>query len=290
VSDTDAGASACWQDRRMITARLSIGALVPVLALAGLPSAAGALGLNPAFPRTIAILHSTAQIHPTRFEVSTRSVGRKIRVTVHVVATGIGGARKFVVAVGPCTGGTPTSPLCKPTATARVTASTTRIAVTRRFLVARPAAARDALRVTLTPAGDAVPYQPTHVGGGGGMGEILLNDGDWRFKQGTLWGIAMSEPSGVTINQVKFNSRTYAWTGTSRSDLAVSTKIGYESETPRWNFANTMHAGKPYNFHHTPASPIQDTRTSPRAFSIGADAGAQPLFTVRVPLPVWGGM
>ena len=263
--------------------------LAPAVAVLAVPAAAPGVGVPPTFPRTIAILGSTGQIHATRFEASTRATHGKVRVTVRVTAAGVGRPRGLVISVGPCTRATPTSPLCKPTASARITATVAGTSVTRSFLVARPPARHDALRVTLTPSGVPVPFLPERVGGGGGMGEILLNGGAWRLDQGTPWGIVVTEPAGIAISGVKFNSRTYAWAGTSQQQVAVSTKIGYEGQTPRWDFANTMAAGTPFRFRRTPGSPIYEARPQARAFSFRAEAGTQPLFTLRVPLPPWAG-
>ena len=88
---------------------------------------------------------------------------------------------------------------------------------------------------------------------------------------------------------VKFNSRTYAWGATSQQQVAVSTKIGYEGQAPRWDFSNTMPAGTPFAFRRTPSSPIYEARPQARAFSLRADIGTQALFTLRVPLPPWRG-
>jgi hypothetical protein len=258
-------------------------------ALGVAPATAGAVGLPPTFPRTIAILGSTPQIQPTRFDVATRAVGRKVRVTVRVAATSSDAARALVISVGPCTAGTSTSPLCKPTANTRVNVTAKGTSVSRSFLVARPTASRDALRVTLTPSGVPIPYRPQNVGGGGGMGEILLNAGTWRFMQGTRWGVDEPALAGVRVGQVKFNSRTYAWSGLAQADTPIATKIGYEGQAPRWTFPSTMRAGRTYNFRRTPTSPIQEARTTPRAFAFRADSGAARVFEVRVPLPAWSG-
>ncbi|HEX5898979.1 MAG TPA: hypothetical protein VFY32_06230 [Solirubrobacteraceae bacterium] len=263
--------------------------LASAIALLAVPAAAPGVGVPPTFPRTIAILSSTDQFHATRFEVSTRATHGKVRVTVRVTAAGVGRARGLVISVGPCTRGTPTSPLCKPTSSARITATVAGTSVTRSFLVARPPARHDALRVTLTPSGQPVPFLPERVGGGGGLGEILLNGGAWGIDQGSRWGIVVTEPAGVTISGVKFNSRTYAWGATSEQQVAVSTKVGYEGQAPRWDFANTMRAGTLFGFRRTPASPIYDARAQTRAFSFRADIGTQPLFTLRVSLPPWRG-
>ena len=114
---------------------------------------------------------SRSSAPPTR---STRRASRsplrathgKVRVTVHVTAAGVGRPRDLVISVGPCTRGTTTSPLCKPTASARITATVAGTSVTRSFLVVRPPARHDALRVTLTPSGQPVPFLPERVGGG----------------------------------------------------------------------------------------------------------------------------
>jgi len=269
--------------------RASFSCLLVVAAVAvTAPAPARALGLPPTFPRTIAILHDTPLVHPTAFEVSTRVIGTKVRVRVRAELYGIGTASKVVMSVGPCTGGTVTSPLCRPTASARVLAPVGGTHWVRAFLVDRPSARRDALRVTLTPAGEPVPYRPERVGGGGGMGEILLNAGAWRFMQGTNWGIRTSAPAGTTMGQVKFNSRTYQWAGLAKSETRVATKIGYTGRTPRWDFANTMRADAPFTFRRTPTSPVQERRSTPRSFTFSAGiTGGASLFTARVPLPRW---
>jgi hypothetical protein len=261
---------------------------VTALGLGSMPAGAAAAGLPASFPRTIAILSSSAQVHPTRFEIATRPVAGRMRVDVRVAGVASGRERALVVAVGPCTGGTATSPLCRPTARARFAIATTGSDLSHSFLVARPAARRDAVRVTLTPAGVPVPSRPENVGGGGGMGEILLSGGTWRFRPGTRWGIAEAQ-AGARVDHVKFNSRTYAWSGLAQADTPVTTRIGYEGQAPRWTFANTMRAGRPFSFRRTPTSPVQERRVAPRAFSFSASSAAGSLFSVRVPLPAWSG-
>jgi hypothetical protein len=157
-------------------------ALLPAVALLALPSSAASLGLPTAYLRSIVITGSGQGVQVMRFEVSARSVASKVRVTVRVGAKSTAGTRGLVVAVGPCTAGPATSPLCKPTASARLVLSKTPIDTTRSFLVARPARFPDALRVTLTRADQPVPFARERVGGGGGTAEMLLNGATWRFR------------------------------------------------------------------------------------------------------------
>ncbi len=262
-----------------------------LLLLAGLaaPSPAGALGLPTTLPRTIAITGSDEGFRVTRFEVSTSSDGSKVKVTTRLTAVSTSGRRALVIAVGPCTGGAVTSPLCKPRATASVTVGTRTVSATRTLIVPRPAAKPDALRVTLTRAGRPIPYRPERVGGGGGTGEILLNGGTWRYRPGTRWGLVAAPPAGVSIDRVSFNSRTYLWRGSSTTQRTVSTKIGYANQTPRWNFAGTMGAGAPYSFRRTPSVPAQSKRSSPRTLLFSADLQGGNLFTVRLPMAPWSG-
>lgn len=263
--------------------------LLPAVALLALPSTAASLGLPATYSRSIVITGSGQGVRVLRFEVATRSVRSKVRVTVRVAATSITGKRGLVVAVGPCTAGPATSPLCKPSAYARLRISGTPTDSTRSFLVARPARFPDALRVTLTSAGQPVPFQRDRVGGGGGTAEILLNGGTWRFRQGTRWGLVATPPRGVVLDRVWFNSRRYEWRATSQDGGTVSTKIGYELERPRWDFTNTMQPGVPFSFYRTPSVPAQSLRLTPRVLSFTADIGPRRLFAVRTPLPVWRG-
>jgi hypothetical protein len=265
------------------------GALPALAALLALPSAAGTVGIPGTFPRAIVIVGSNQGVSVSRFEVSARATGRKVRVTVRVAATGVGHARHLVLAVGPSTAGPPSSPLCKPAATARLTVPTTGVDVTRSFVVPQPARNPDALRVTLTGGGQPIPYERNHVGGGGGTAETLLNGGTWRYRQGTRWGFVASPPAGVVLGGVKFNSRTYAWKATSTSDATAVTRIGYEGAAPRFTFTTALPAGATRSLRHTPSRPGVDPRPAPRTLLYTADVGAQRMLTVRIPLPAWRG-
>ena len=184
-----------------------------------------------------------------------------------------------------------TSPLCRPTATSRVAAPVGGTHWSRRLTIPRPSSKHDAIRVTLTESTHPIPYRPENVGGGGGTAELLLNGGTWRYHQGTEWGIFTSPTEGISLSQIKFNSRTYAWSGSALGDVLVHTTIGYAGETPRWNFANTMKAGVPFSFRRTPSVPIYSQRSAPRTLIYSAAMANEPQFTVKVPLPAWvGGM
>ncbi len=264
-------------------------ALPSIAALVALPSPATAVGIPGGFPRAIVIVGSSQGVSVSRFEVSTRAVSRKLRVTVRVAAVGTGRTRHVVLAVAPSTAGPASSPLCRPVATARLTVPTSGVDVTRSFVVRRPAGKPQALRVTLTDAGRPVPWQPNHVGGGGGTAEILINGGTWRYQQGTRWGFVASPPTGVELSAVKFNSRTYAWTATSPTDASAITRIGYADSAPRFTFTTTLAAGAAASLRHAPSRPGLDPRPTPRTLLYTADIGAQRLFTVRIPLPEWDG-
>jgi hypothetical protein len=264
-------------------------ALPAIAALVALPSPAAAVGIPGTFPRAIVIVGSSQGVAVNRLEVSTRAVSRGLRVTVRVAAIGVGGTRHVVLAVAPSTAGPPSSPLCRPAATARLTVPTTSIDVTRSFVVRRPVGKSDALRITLTGAGSPIPWQPNHVGGGGGTAEILLNGGTWRYQQGTRWGVVAPSQPGVIPSAVKFNSRTYGWTATSGTDATAITTIGYEGAAPRWTFTTKLAAGVAGSLRHTPSRPGLDARPTPRTLLYAADLGAQRLFTVRIPLPAWSG-
>jgi hypothetical protein len=269
---------------------LAVGACGTAL-LALQASDADAVGLPATFPRTIATIGSAQGVRVARFEVATRAAGARVRVKVRVAAATISGhARAFDLAVAPCTGGaTATSPLCRPRVTVRLRIGARSGVVTRAVLVPRPAARRDALRVTLNAAGAKPVWRPENVGGGGGTGEILLNGGAWRFQPGTWWGVVARPPAGVALDRISFNSRTYAWTGTADAETVVSTRIGYHGAAPRWDFTNTMGAGRPFAFRRTPSTPARDERAAPRALDFTAQRGADQLFAVSVPMPAWDG-
>lgn len=269
---------------------ISLSALVIAL-VAAFPAGAGAMGLPGTFSRTITITGTKQNVRVSRFVVTTRASGtKKVRVTVGVGALSLKGSQQLVIAVAPCVRGDSTaSPYCKPAATAKLRLGATELQATRSFTVPRPAKNPDALRVTLTAGGAKVPYLSRNVGGGGGTAELLLNGGTWRFHQGTAWGLTSAAPAGITLDHVLFNSRRYEWRGTAAADTPVSTTIGYAGLTPVWNFSNTMRAGKPFNFYRTPSQPVQAIRRTPVDFRYGASIGGAPLFTVRLPLPVWSG-
>lgn len=268
-------------------------ALLPaaLAAAAALPAPAGALGLPETFPRTIVITGTGQGVRVGQFDVTTRPAGTRVRVTVRVRATALRGRRPLLIGVAPCTGGTRTSPACRPRWTARLTATTAGVRATRTALVARPASNPGALRVTLTAGTRTsdIPSATRNVGGGGGTAEILLNGGTWRSMAGSPWGVTAAPPSGVTIDRVWFNSRRYEWNGLAAAGTPVTTTFGYEGAPPVWTFRNTMAAGRPFGFYRTPTRPLQDRRTVPRAYSYSAASAAGRLFTLRVPLPPYAG-
>src|SRR5215212_3750897 len=192
-----------------------------------LPATAGALGLPTTFPRTIVITGIKQQVRVDRFQVATKSQGTRMRVTVKVGATSLGGSRRLLIGVAPCSGGTLTSPSCVPHATSALTLGTNRVNVQRSFLVPRPASRPDAVRVTLTVGTSvrSIPYKTSNVGGGGGTAEILLNGGTWRFQQGTFWGMVAAPPAGFSVDRVWFNSRRYEWAGAASGAAEATTSF-----------------------------------------------------------------
>ena len=194
------------------TARMSRCApSVVLLGLLVLASAAGAVGVPTTFPRIIAITDAKQHIVVGSFQTSFRAVGGTVRVRVRVSVASNDRNRVLVIAAGPCTGGSMTSPLCRPVAKSRVNVPVGGTHWVRRFTIALPPRNHDAIRVTLTESTHAIPFRPENVGGGGGTAELLLNGGTWRYHQGTEWGIVTSPTEGITLSQIKFNSRTYAW-------------------------------------------------------------------------------
>ena len=262
---------------------------VALLGLLTLAPAAGAVGVPTTFPRTIAITDAKQHIVVGSFQTSFRAVGGTVRVRVRVSVASNDRNRVLVIAAGPCRGGSMTSPLCRPTARSRVNVPVGGTHWVSRFTIARPPRNHDAIRVTLTESTHAIPFRPENVGGGGGTAELLLNGGTWRYQQGSEWGIVTSPTEGITLSQIKFNSRTYAWSGTARGDVPVHTTIGYAGATPRWDFQNTMKAGVPFGFRRTPSVPIYSQRTTPRALEFAAAFANEPQFKVTVPLPAWAG-
>jgi len=268
-----------------------LAAVPAILASAALPAAAGAMGLPRTFARTIVITGTRQHVRVARFQVATRTQGTRMRVTVRVTATSLAGSQPLLIGVGPCTGGSLTSPSCVPRASAVLKVGPQALSATRTFVVPRPAKRTDAVRVTLTVGRrvSVIPSRTSNVGGGGGTAEILLNGGTWRFRQGTLWGMVAAPPAGFTVDRVWFNSRRYEWGGVSDSGAAVTTSFGYQDAAPAWTFGNTMRPGMPYAFYRTPSRPIQDRRTAPRPFLYTAAVAAGRLFTVRLPLPAYAG-
>jgi hypothetical protein len=247
------------------------------------------MGLPNTFARQIVATGVKQNVRVTRFTVATTAQGTaKVRVTVRISAAQLpGGPSGLTIAVGPCTKGTPNSPLCTPTARATVKLQSTPVSATRTFTVARPAKRTDALRVTLTAAGQPIPARPENVGGGGGTAELLLNNGMWRYRQGTQWGLISTPPATVAFDHVLFNSRRYEWRATSQVGASASTTIGYQGEQPRWTFANAMKAGIPFSFYRTPSQPVQQPRSAPKVLSYAATVDGRPLFTVLMPLAAW---
>ncbi len=271
------------------SSRLFATAALSAAALLVAAPAALAVGLPETFARQIVATGVKQNVRVTTFTVATRAQGTaKVRVTVRLTAAKLaGGPSGLTVAVGPCTKGAPNSPLCTPTARSTVKLHSTPVSATRTFTVGRPAKKTDALRVTLTAAGQPIPFRPENVGGGGGTAELLLNNGMWRYRQGTQWGLVSTPPATLAFDHVLFNSRRYEWRATSQVSASASTTIGYQGQQPRWTFANTMKAGIPFAFYRTPSQPVQQPRTAPSVLSYAATVDGHQLFTVLMPLSAW---
>jgi hypothetical protein len=120
-------------------------------------------GVPPTFPRVIAITDSKQHIVVGSFQTSVRSVGSNVRVRVRVSVASADHNRALVIAAGRCTGGSPTSPLCRPTAMSRVNVPVGGTHWVRALTIPRPPRAHDAIRVTLTESNCAIPYRPEFV-------------------------------------------------------------------------------------------------------------------------------
>lgn len=272
-----------------ITIRRRAALALAALGLLLAPASASALGTPTTFPRAVANTGADARINVTRFTVKVRSLStRSVRLTVMVNGTGTTRAENVVLAAGAGSGGTVTSPLCRPTARTTIRLQTTPTSVTRTLTIPRPAKRRDAIRVTLTRAGRPIPFRPENVGGGGGGAELLLNGGAWRLQRGTTWGLQSRLPAGVTLTSVRFTSRAYHWQGTATTDRRVTTTIRAEGAAPRFTFRGTMLAGQPFRFRRQPSWAIQ-RRPVAWALVYGANFGEVPAWTLRMPMPAWAG-
>ena len=182
-----------------------------------------------------------------------------------------------------------TSPLCRPTARSRVNVPVGGTHWVRRFTIARPPRNHDAIRVTLTESTPGDPVPPRERRRRRRYGGVAAQRRDLALPPGHGMGDRHVAHRGHHLSQIKFNSRTYAWSGTARGEVLVHTTIGYAGATPRWDFQNTMKAGVPFGFRRTPSVPIYSQRTTPRALEFAAAFANEPQFKVTVPLPAWAG-
>jgi hypothetical protein len=276
------------------------GAVVAVLAVGAGP--AGAVGTPDGYPRSIAGVGLADGVLVTRVQAQfrVRSDGR-VSVNAYATATprsGVAG-RRLVLAVARCSGSA-SSPVCRAAASARWTLSAGRpSSVHRTFVVSRPAAPPDGLRVlALITRSASAPVPVCAAGLEPGArcltdtrftlgGDVLLSAGTWRHRPGTRYGTTVTA-EGIAVDQVFFNSRRYVWLATSPREARARTTMGYPDQPPRSVFSTALGAGTPKRFFHTPSTGSAfETRAGVRTLTYTSTVDAQTLFTLVVPVPRW---
>ena len=119
-------------------------------------------------------------------------------------------------------------------------------------------------------------------------GDLLMANGTWRYRLGTRFGTVITAPSGVTVEQVFFNSRTYAWTATSQAAATAVTTIGYPNQSPARRYTDALQAGRRKVFDRTPSvGTAFETRAGVRTLLFASALGDESLFSMQVPVPRW---
>ncbi len=265
-----------------------------------IPASAGAVGLPNGYPRTIAGTGLADSVTVSRAQATMTLVsGNKVRVTAFTTATTTATGRRLVVVVARCSGSA-SSPVCKSAASSRITLVPGRTNVQRTFTVTRPVTPPDSLRVMVLvtrTSSAAVPLcsagmQPGAACKGDSRfalgGDLLLSAGTWRSHLGSRLGTVVTAPTGVTVEKVFFNSRTYAWTATSPATVKAVTTIGYPNQPPARTFTDTLNAGVRKVFDRTPSvGTAFETRAGTRTLLYAASVGGAPMFSMQVPVPPW---
>jgi hypothetical protein len=119
-------------------------------------------------------------------------------------------------------------------------------------------------------------------------GDLLLSAGTWRSHLGSRLGTVVTAPTGVTVDQVFFNSRTYAWTATSQAAASAVTTMGWPNQKPARTFTDSLKAGVRKVFDRTPGiGTAFETRAGMRTLLYAASVGGAPMFSMQVPVPPW---
>lgn len=282
--------------------RTTLACLATSIALLAATATAFAVGLPNGYPRTIAGVGTADGVTVSRTQAAMKLVsGNRVQVTVYATATASATGRRLVLVVARCTGSA-SSPTCKAAASTRLSLPAGRTTAQRTFTVSRPAVPPDALRVmVLVTRSSSAPVPLCSAGTRPGAackgdsrftlgGDLELAAGTWRFKQGTgtRFGTVVTAPAGVAIDQVFFNSRTYAWTATSAAATTVTTTIGWPNQAPARTYTDQLKAGVRKVFDRTPSvGTAFETRGGTRTLRYAASAGGASWFSMQVPVPAW---
>jgi hypothetical protein len=264
-----------------------------------IPAPAGAVGLPDGYPRTIAGVGLGDSVRVTRTQAQFKLLdGNRVQINVYGTATALRTGRKLVVVAARCKGSA-SSPTCVAAASSRITLPASRLNVQRTFRIARPASPPDALRVMLmVTRTSSAPVPLCSAGTRPGAacrgdsrfvlaGDLLLANGTWRHNLGTRHGTEVTA-EGIDVDQVFFNSRTYAWTATPSADGTARTTIGYPNQPPARTFDDALRAGVRKAFDRTPSvGTAFETRAGVRTLRYGTAVGEQTMFRMSVPVPRW---
>lgn len=280
--------------------RILLALCCAATAALSLPAAAGAVGLPNGYPRTIAGVGLADSVTVSRTQATMKLVsGNRVQVTVYGTATAARTGRRLVVAVARCSGSA-SSPTCRAAASSRLSLPAGRTTVQRTFTVSRPAVPPDALRIMLmVTRSSTAPVPLCSAGTRPGAackgdsrfvlaGDLLMANGTWRYRLGARFGTVVTAPAGVSVDQVFFNSRTYAWTATSQAAATATTTIGYPHQAPARTFTDALPAGVRKVFDRTPSvGTAFETRSGLRTLLYGTSLAGASLFAMEVPVPRW---
>ena len=120
-------------------------------------------------------------------------------------------------------------------------------------------------------------------------GDLLLSAGTWRSRLGTRLGTIVTAPTGVTVDQVFFNSRTYAWTATSPGRRRPpSPRSATRTSRPRRTLHRHAQGRVRKVFDRTPSiGTAFETRAGTRTLLYAASVSGAPMFSMQVPVPPW---
>jgi len=283
-----------WPHRLIVLASFAL--------LAALPSAAGALPMNPAYPRTRAVIGTGGGVRLAQMQAKVQPAGKRVRVTVRLAGVSTGGPHRMMLSVAACAvrppSYTPNRPLCRPAATAVHPFAITEapFSLTKALTIPRPATAPGALDVRVTPTTSTEP--PPKCKGSFSLrdvcrtfpqtGELLLNGNAWKHQPGTWWGITATAPAGIVLDRIAYNSQVAGWVAASTTAVDVVTTQGFAAEPA----AKTWHTPLAVGIQTVWRTPeafggAKRPRTGIRVLDYAAAIGGRRLFTVTLPLPHW---